>query len=71
MWKFGMLEVEDITREVVRDICDPKSEYNVTGEGKNTNKEDLKRRVMAIHHIGEKYRDVAAKVRKRVSLQIG
>lgn len=42
-------------------MCDPKSDLNVAS---NPSKETLKRRVMALHHIGEKFKAVAARLKK-------
>jgi hypothetical protein len=61
MWKLGMMEAEEIAREVCRQVCDPKSEHN---EKVKPSKEELKRRVLAVHHIGEKYKAVAARLKK-------
>ncbi len=61
MWKLGVMEAEEIAREVCRQVCDPKSEAN---EHLKLSKEQLKRRVLAVHHIGEKYKAVAARLKK-------
>merc|ERR1711916_243157 len=61
MWKIGVMEAEEIVREVVREIGDPKSKLNKEGK---TKKDVIKRRVMGIHHIGEKFKVVAAKMKK-------
>lgn len=61
MWKLGVMEAEEIVREVVREICSPKSEWNTTNK---TSKDELKRRTLGIHHIGEKYKAVAEKLSK-------
>jgi hypothetical protein len=35
MWKLGVMEAEEIARQICREVCDAKSEYNVkVGEGK-------------------------------------
>lgn len=61
MWKLGVMEAEEICREVCREICDPRSEWNTTNK---TSKDELKRRVLGIHHMGEKFKAVAAKLKK-------
>jgi hypothetical protein len=61
MWKLGVMEAEEIAREVCRQVCDPKSE---AGDKARPSKELLKRRVLAVHHIGEKYKAVAARLKK-------
>jgi hypothetical protein len=38
MWKLGVMEAEEIAREVCRDICDPKSEFNTKVQKKRKKK---------------------------------
>ena len=40
MWKLGVMEAEEIAREVVREVCDPKSASNAKA---GLSKEQLKR----------------------------
>ena len=62
MWKLGVMEAEEVCREVVRALCDAKSEFNMASTAKLT-KEQFKKRAQGIHHIGEKYKAVAARLK--------
>ena len=62
MWKLGVIEAEDVCREVVRSICDMKSKYNIESKQKLT-KEVMKKRAQGIHHIGEKFKAVANRLK--------
>ncbi len=63
MWKLGVMEAEEVARQIVREVCDPKSDYNIKAK---TPKEVLKKRVTAIHHIGEKFKYEGGEKRKTV-----
>merc|ERR1711916_373174 len=56
MWKIGVMEAEEVCREVCQQICDAKSQTN---QETPVDKETLKRRILGIHHIGEKYKSLA------------
>ena len=61
MWKIGVMEAEEVARAVCQEICDTRSPLNKENP---VDKETLKRRILGIHHIGEKYKAVAAKLKK-------
>lgn len=60
MWRLGVMEAEEIARQICREVCDAKSEFNVKAK---TSKETLKKRVTAVHHIGEKFKGKPRKLR--------